>query len=216
MTGTITEVTFPADKFALNRTVQTLDTIQFDIEQFVAYDRNLLTLFVWVASSDREAVESAFDTDESVGEFQLIDDFDTRLLYQLDWVANIDALVHILVEERGAILAATGNEKRWNLQVLFGDHDALARTYDYCETRGIDLEIENIHEFSGRKSGQFGLTQNQHRTLRLAYDRGYYSVPRETSAMSLADELGVTHQSISERLRRGHENLVKNTLIIDN
>ncbi|WP_266077905.1 helix-turn-helix domain-containing protein [Haladaptatus caseinilyticus] len=216
MTGTIAEVTFPADTFALNRTLQALETARFDVEQIVAHSRNRLLPFVWVETTDPEAVESAFDLDESVNDFQLIAEFDAECLYQLEWVAGVEALAHILLEERGAILAATGSEDTWNLQILFGDHDALSRTYDYCESRGIDLEIDNIHEFSGGESGQFGLTKNQQRTLRLAYDRGYYSVPRESSAMALADELGVTHQSVSERLRRGHENLVKNTLVLGN
>ncbi|WP_049970146.1 helix-turn-helix domain-containing protein [Haladaptatus cibarius] len=212
MTGTIAEVTFPADTFALQRTLQKLDTTRFDIEQVVAHSRNRLLPFVWAGTSDHEAVESALLTDDSVRNFQLIAEFDTECLYQLEWVTKIDALVQILVEEQGAILTATGKKDTWNLRILFGDHDALARTYEHCETRGIDLEINTIQEFTQKRPGQFGLTQSQRQTLQLAHDRGYYSVPREVSAKTLAGELGVTHQSLSERLRRGHENLVKNTL----
>ncbi|GAA0229779.1 helix-turn-helix domain-containing protein [Haladaptatus pallidirubidus] len=212
MTGTIAEVTFPADKFALEQTLRSLDATRFDIEQVVAYNQNRLMPFVWAGTSDRETVESAYLTDESVSAFQFVAEFDTECLYQLEWVAKIDSLVRILVEERGAILTATGKEDTWNLRILFGDHDALARTYEHCETQGIDLEVNTIQEFVHGRTGQFGLTQSQRRTLQLAHDRGYYSVPREASAKTLAGELGVTHQSLSERLRRGHENLVKNTL----
>lgn len=57
------------------------------------------------------------------------------------------------------------------------------------------------------------LSDEQQTTLRLAYDRGYYSIPREIRAKALAEELGVTHQAVSERLRRGRGNLVEHMLV---
>ncbi len=215
MTGTIAEVTFPADEFALKQTFQMLDTVRFDIEQVVAYNTDWLMPFVWAGTSNHEALESAFAEDDTVRDFRQIAAFNTECLYQLQWDAETKELIDILVEEQGTILTAAGKENRWRLQLLFGNHDAVVRTNEHCQKRGIDLEIENVRTFPDSRSGRFGLTQNQQHTLRLAYDRGYYSVPRRTSATNLAEEIGVTHQSLSERLRRGHANLVKNTLVVD-
>lgn len=50
-----------------------------------------------------------------------------------------------------------------------------------------------------------GLTTRQRETLRLAADRCYFEIPRRATLADLADELGVSDQAISERLRRdGH------------
>ncbi|ODR81444.1 DNA-binding protein [Haladaptatus sp. W1] len=215
MTGTIAEVAFPAERFALGHTLDALDSIRFDIEQVVAYNHNHLMPFVWVGTDNRQGIETALTADESVRDFQLVGEFDTECLYRLEWVKDIDVLIQILVEENGTVLAATGKEDTWKFRLLFSDHDAVTRTYEYCRRRGIDLELQNIHEFSKGRTGRYGLTQSQQQTLMLAYETGYYSIPRSASATDLADSLGVTHQSISEKLRRGHANLLKNTLALN-
>lgn len=215
MTGTIAEVAFPAERFALGQTLDRLDTVRFEIEQVVAYNRNHLMPFVWVGTDNRQEIELAFDADRSVRDFQLIGAFDTECLYRLEWVKDIDALIQILVEENGTVLTATGKDDTWKFRLLFSDHEAVTRTNEYCSRRGIDLELQNIHEFSKAGTGRYGLTQSQQRTLMLAYKTGYYSIPRSASATDLAERLGVTHQSISEKLRRGHANLVKNTLALN-
>ncbi|ODR82855.1 DNA-binding protein [Haladaptatus sp. W1] len=59
---------------------------------------------------------------------------------------------------------------------------------------------------------QHELTEQQHETLRSAMEWGYYEIPRRATATDLAEELGVSHQAISERLRRGHRCLVERGL----
>lgn len=41
---------------------------------------------------------------------------------------------------------------------------------------------------------------------------GYFHVPRETTVDELGEELGVSSQSVSERLRRAHHNLIDGAL----
>jgi len=48
-----------------------------------------------------------------------------------------------------------------------------------------------------------GLTRKQLQALRLAHENGYFSVPRESSLAEIGEELDVSTQSVSERLRRG-------------
>ncbi|WP_227378576.1 helix-turn-helix domain-containing protein [Haladaptatus halobius] len=40
-----------------------------------------------------------------------------------------------------------------------------------------------------------------------------YSIPRDATANDLAEELGVTHQALSERLRRVHGNLIDHVFL---
>ncbi|GAA0229151.1 helix-turn-helix domain-containing protein [Haladaptatus pallidirubidus] len=213
MVGTIVDVELPAENFALEQTLDRLETVVFEVKQMVAYNYDSLLPFIWVGTDNRDAIERAFAEDETVAGFQLVGEFDTDCLYRLEWVEEIDVLVRVLVEENGTILSATGSDGSWQLRFLFADHDSVTRTHQYCEENGIPLEIQNITEFAGEDKDRYGLSKEQRTTLRLAYDRGYYSIPRETKAEALAEEVGVTHQAISERLRRGHGTLLQNTLV---
>lgn len=57
--------------------------------------------------------------------------------------------------------------------------------------------------------GELTLSECQREAMRRAYETGYYEVPREASLERDAEDLQVSHQALSERLRRGHRNLVK-------
>ncbi|WP_458191145.1 helix-turn-helix domain-containing protein [Haladaptatus sp. NG-WS-4] len=212
MAGTIVEVTFPAKQFALEHTLNTLETVTFEVEQIVATNPDSLMPFIWITTSYRSLLEEAFTADESVAEFQLIADFETEYLYQLEWVDHIEHLIRILVTEKATVLAARGHENTWHLRLLFADHDSVTRTHEYCQEHGIEFDIENIKEFNNQRSARFGLTKTQQNALQLAADRGYYSVPRESTTEELAEALNVCHQALSERLRRGHGTLVDHLL----
>jgi hypothetical protein len=53
------------------------------------------------------------------------------------------------------------------------------------------------------------LTANERETLRLALERGYFAVPRETSLVDLADELNRPDVQTSEEIRRGVATLLR-------
>jgi predicted DNA binding protein len=77
---------------------------------------------------------------------------------------------------------------------------------------GIDFDVMNIHDLTGHSGSRVGLTDCQQMALQVAAERGYYTVPRETTADELAEEFGISHQALSERLRRAHGNLVHQIL----
>lgn len=98
--------------------------------------------------------------------------------------------------------------------MLFPDHDSLSRTYEYCTERGLSMDIQKIYDLDEGRQGRFRLTDDQQDILAVAFDRGYYKVPRRVTLSGIADEFDVSHQALSERLRRAHENLINNTVII--
>lgn len=69
-----------------------------------------------------------------------------------------------------------------------------------------------MREDEDEASTQFGVTDPQREVLLLALERGYYTVPRNASLSDLAGDLGISSQAASERLRRGTQTLVANTL----
>jgi len=53
------------------------------------------------------------------------------------------------------------------------------------------------------------------RRWRLPGSRGLYTVPREVELVDIAADLGISHQALSERLRRGIDALIQDTLMVD-
>ncbi|MFH5797862.1 bacterio-opsin activator domain-containing protein [Haladaptatus sp. CMAA 1911] len=213
MAGTVVEVEIPADEFALWETLTEHENLEFEIERVVAHEDDRVMPFVW-ASGGTKDTKTILESDSSVENLQLLADLEDEQLYQMEWTDHIQTLVHILVDEEATVLSASGNSSHWHLRILFPDRDALSQTYDYCRENDLSLDIRNIYQLDQGRKGRFGLTDDQQDTLTLAFQKGYYDIPREASAENLAGELDVSHQAVSERLRRGHRSLVKNTLII--
>lgn len=214
MTGTIAEIELPADEFALSQTISRMGDVEFEVERFVAADPDHVMPFVWVSGSDGEEIKAALSEDPSIDEVRLLSELDGERLYQMDWIDQIDTLIQILVEEDGTVLAAFGNGSGWRLRVLFPEREALSRTYDYCRDADLSLDVRSIYQLDEGREGRFGLTDEQQDTLQAAFERGYFDVPRGITLTDLAEELDISHQALSERLRRGEKSVLENTVII--
>lgn len=214
MTGTIAEIELSAEEFALSETLSQLDDVEFEVERLVAHDQERVMPLVWINGEDDEEISTVLEEDPTVDNLRLLTGLDSEWLYQMDWVDHIETLVQILVEESGTILAAFGDESGWQLRVLFPEREALSRTYDYCRDAELTMTISSVYELDEGREGRFGLTDSQQDTLVAAFERGYFDVPRAITLTDLADELDISHQALSERLRRGQKSVLENTVII--
>ena len=210
--ATIAELRVPTDEFALRDTFAEVPDAVFELVQVVVHDTHHAIPYLWAMTDDFDGMEAALRDDSSVKDASLVERLDGEYLYRMRWVYRIRILVHIIVEEGATILNARGRDDRWFFRVLFPDRDALSETHDFCEDSHLGVEVTRVYELDRTRSGRFGLTEEQYLTVMLALDRGYYDIPRKTDIQGLADELGLSHQAVSERLRRGHRNFVKNGL----
>lgn len=73
------------------------------------------------------------------------------------------------------------------------------------ETVGVTLErVYPLGDEDDRSVGQrWDLTPPQEEALRVAYELGYFSVPKAVTASEVATELGIGKSAFLERLRRG-------------
>ncbi|MFB9804295.1 helix-turn-helix domain-containing protein [Haladaptatus pallidirubidus] len=60
--------------------------------------------------------------------------------------------------------------------------------------------------------GQFMLTPKQRVALTVALDAGYFDVPRRANLSELAEQLDITPQALSKRLRRAHKTMSRYVL----
>ncbi|WP_254274433.1 helix-turn-helix domain-containing protein [Haloarcula marina] len=210
---TIVEATIPADEFALESAFNRFGGVEFRMVRLVAHGRTELVPFLWADCACSDRLCETLETDQSIDSFELLAEFDGDCLLHLNWGPHVRLLASVLDAGNAAILDATGYDGVWYLQLFFPDHDGVSTTYDQCEEYGIDIGFERINHLSERsRYGYFGLTDRQYETLLTAYESGYYDVPRRVNQDELAQRFGVSHQAISERLRRAHETIVTNGL----
>lgn len=210
--GTIAELTIPAAEFALRDALASAPDVEFEIERVVAHSEGRLIPFVWARTADFEAFEEALSADPTVVEAECLSELDDERLYRMDWVEEIDP-VRTILEADSTILSAIGSAGRWRLRILFADRESLSVTYDRCRSAGLDFEITSVYDLEGDRRSRYRLTEDQHETLVEGVERGYYNVPRDITLGEFAATLGVSHQALSERLRRGHRNLIDSALI---
>ncbi|MFC7223743.1 helix-turn-helix domain-containing protein [Halalkalicoccus sp. GCM10025322] len=215
--GTIAEFNIPADDFALGPTFQELPNLEVEIERLVAHDHDRVMPFAWLTTADPDDLDRLDDVlsaDSTVDSYEPISKIDGDRLYRMEWIDATEMIVHILLEEEGTILHAMGQSDGWHVRVLFPDRDSLSRTYDFADEHGMRFDVVRIYALDDDRKGRFGLTDEQQDTLAAATKLGYYDVPRRITQAELAEKLGVSHQALSERLRRAQKTLNENTVII--
>ena len=212
--STIAELTVPAEEFALRQTLERLPEVEVEVERVVAYDPDHVMPYVWF-SGDEESIaklDEEFAADPSVNDVTLLTDLEDERLYRMEWIEDVTVMLHVLTEEEATVLQATGERAQWWLRILFPERDSLSRTYEFATEQGFSVDIHKIHELDDDRYGRYGLTDAQHETLVKALESGYYEIPRATDMEALSDELGISHQALSERLRRAHRALVEDAI----
>ncbi|WP_135366529.1 helix-turn-helix domain-containing protein [Halosimplex halophilum] len=211
--STIVEATVPADQFALAEALSRVPTTEIRMVRLVAHGSEYVMPFVWAGCDDAARVRDALADDPTTESVTLLSEFDGEALFRVDWAAKVRVFVSIVAEEDATILDACGRDGTWHLQVFFPDHELVSATREFCEDFGIDLELERVNRLSeASEYGHLGLTERQYETLVDAYEAGYYEVPRTVNQEELAEHFDVSHQALSERLRRAHETVITNAL----
>ncbi len=198
----ITEVRIQSDDFELGQILSLENASAIELETLVPSGDVTVPLF-WVY----EPVENGFlDTVErypTVNSVAEVDVFDDRTLIRLDWDASQDHLFQCILENDGQILGATGSLEGWNFEIRFSDREALSQYQDCCEAAHISLDLIRIYNPTNPEAGPwYGLSERQREALTLAVRMGYYDIPRGCTTAELADELGISDQAVTERLRR--------------
>ncbi|MFP4695916.1 helix-turn-helix domain-containing protein [Thiohalospira sp.] len=60
---------------------------------------------------------------------------------------------------------------------------------------------------------RFGLSQEQREALLLGLRRGYFDTPSDATLAEIADELGISQQATSDRIRRGTKRVLAEALL---
>jgi predicted DNA binding protein len=208
----IAEFSVPAESFAFPHALDALPDARVESDRLATHSREWVLPFVWVRADDQDAVETAMRDDPTVDSHQVVQETDGETLYQVVWTDDVVEFVDEVADQHGVVLSATAADDTWNLALRFVSHDVLASFQAYFRERDNPFELQRVTTPSEPRQREFGLTDEQHEALTLAVDAGYYEVPREVSTADIADDLGVSPNAVSERLRRATASLVENAL----
>ena len=215
--GTTAELVIPANEFALARSMDTVPSLEARIEPVVATAANVIMPHVRFRAdaNELEDVEGALRDDPSVVTYDRLANSDDEHRYRIEWASSVVDAVSHLTAKRATILDATGAGTQWRLRILVPERDALSQTYDVATEAGLTVDVARVHELETTERSRYGLTDAQYETLIEALASGYYEIPRDVDMEGLARELDISHQALSERLRRAHRRLVTEALDID-
>ncbi|MFQ3294296.1 MAG: hypothetical protein ACI9EZ_001669 [Halobacteriales archaeon] len=211
----IAEFRVASDDFELGRILTVEAASAIELESLIPTGGVTVPLF-WAYNSMQESFVEAVHGHPAVNDTAVVEVFEGRTLFTLDWDANRDLVFRGIDEHDGQLLSAVGHPDVWDLELRFPSHAALNEFTTHCEEAGIPLAMTRIYNPTEADVGPlYGLTDPQREAIRLAVRRGYYDIPRECSTQELADELGVSDQAVMERLRRAIVAIVKDTLPAD-
>lgn len=210
----IVRATVPASEFALYHVLDTLPDVRLEVERIIKSGEHAVMPLLWVRGVDLAPVQRAFADDESVRDVTLLAEFEREYLFRVEWLDRIRLLLQMITNSEATILDAHGRSDRWQLRVLYPSHEQLSTSHEFCDEHGLTFDIESIRELDAAPAGRYGLTEEQYQALVLAAERGYFQVPRAVSLEAVAAEIDLSHQAFSERLRRGIEALIEDTLLI--
>ncbi|WP_424020025.1 bacterio-opsin activator domain-containing protein (plasmid) [Halorientalis pallida] len=211
--GTIVEAQVPASEFALGDTVTAVPDASFETVRTVTAGTDQPIPFLWAATADFDRLDEALRDDDSTDEVTRLVRDGNHVLYRISWQARVRALGHFVAAEDGTLLDARLHGETWKLRVLFPEKAAMSSFYDTCRSYGVDIDVSRVNGLeSVVRHGGTRLSAEQYEALSEALDADYYGVPRGSTLVELSDRLDVSHQAVSERLRRAHQSLIESSL----
>ncbi|WP_277555509.1 helix-turn-helix domain-containing protein [Halobaculum limi] len=204
----LARISIDEDDFELGRALQGVDDAVVELERVIPTPDEAVPYF-WVRNTTADAVADALADTNYVSDVALVDELDETLLYRCHYQLLEEGVVSGFVKSGLTILSGVGRNGVWTFDVRTEEHDNLGTFQRYCIERGVDLRLESLTEDVLPDPSIAGLTDAQRQALTTALATGYYDTPRTATLDDVADHLGITRQSASERLRRGTRNILE-------
>jgi predicted DNA binding protein len=209
----IVDMTLPSRQFELGRILGMEGDTSVVLETMVPLGERAFPFFR--VHKERTSFEATVQDHPAVENIDVISSHNGEVLYALDWDISTDTFFDGLIATDANLLEAQGTADRWSFELRFPTRADLSSFQERCAERGIPIDVQRLYNPINPAAGpRYGLSPEQRTTLARAVEAGYYSIPRQISTNELAAEFGITDQAVTERLRRGIQNLVTSTLLL--
>lgn len=212
--ATVMEFTSPADEFPLGTVFTNLPEVTVELERLIPHETLVIPYF-WVRGAEAEDIEASFEAHKGVTNIKLIDSVEDEYLMRAEWEQEYVGVLTALTETNLAVLSGVGTKSGWRFEVRGEHREEVSEFRTYCQDHEILINITVVRALLPVQNEGYDLTSSQREALVAAFERGHFNSPREASLQDIAADLGITQQSLSSRLRRGHRRLIAATLIRD-
>lgn len=159
-----------------------------------AYDVGAWTCIGQASDTHRYQVRPALSFEEQLGNH--LDD-----LAELESLGTADAII-----ERIEVLPDGWRQTGW-----FATRETFSAFSSFWR-HNAGFRLRRLTRDGESEPPGDGLTDLQREALRIAYERGYFDIPRRASLDDVAAELDISASSVSERLRRAQTELIEETV----
>ena len=199
-----------AEAFELGRVLAVPPGMSVELERMVPTG-SMVVPFVWATGPDHEGFAEGVRAHPAVESLTVLDRFGEKGLYRLDWQEAPTDLVTAIQRSGAAVLGARGG-RRWEFRLRFSETEQVPRFHSMVREAGLPINIEQTQPLSDDED-TYGLSEKQRHALTIAVERGYFASPSEVKLDELADELDITRQALSKRIRRGNEKILQRALL---
>ncbi|WP_435066381.1 helix-turn-helix domain-containing protein, partial [Halobaculum sp. EA56] len=199
----VARLSVPAAEFELGAALVGVEYVEVELERVIPTGPEFVPFF-WVRGASVEAVDAALAEADAIEDAEFVDRAGDSLLYRCR-CGRDDASVVTGMERAGlTLLSASGRGGRWTFDVRGDGWETVGAFREFCAANGIDVRLESMGPLeSVGDDADDRLTDAQAEALVAAYEAGYYDSPRRATLAEIADDLGISRQSLAERLKRG-------------
>ena len=202
------------DEFALGQTLNSVPGLSLTCERVAASGGEVVTPLIRCRFRDADfgSLETALADDPTVDEYEVLAHEPGEALCRVQWSSRVRLLVRMLTATDALVLSGSASHEHWTFSLLFPTRNALSQLDAFCTEHNLSLDVSCVETWGGEGLNPAGMTDEQYEALTTAYKLGYFKVPREIVLDDVATEIGISHQALSERLRRGHNTLIQRIL----
>lgn len=162
---------------------------------------------VWATGGDLAAFDRAIHEDSTVGEVVRLESLPERNLYRYQVADDAEVMMYPRwVEVGGAQLHVEASDGEWFQRIRFPGRGALREFQSLCARQDVAFTLHRMYD-EPRGDESRSLTAAQREAIEIGLNAGYFEVPRKATLAAVADELGISEQATSERLRRAMRHL---------
>jgi len=208
---TVAELRIPAADVALENTFQRLSSVTLRVESVAGRRPDQPFAHAWIGGCDTDNLTAALDDDPSVDLESVLVRREGEQFCELEFGEPVSLLTEAVYSSGGTVLSAKASEGTWRLCLRFSDRSSLSDLMTLLDRFDIRADLRQVSNGDGASRQR--LTNKQREALAAAHEEGYFEVPRQASLEEVASDLGISHQAMSERLRRGQNALLRSEIV---
>lgn len=210
----IAEFTIDEEEFAFGSILADVPDVSVELDRITPRGSRGAP-YLWVSGDNHEAFEETVRGSSLIRELTAVDRVDDSVLYRVSWEDKTESLLQQIGQTNATIVEAYRENRNWFFRIRFDEHEDLSTFNEHCSRSDIEFRLTRVYPDADRQSRTtaFGLTHQQRDALILALERGYFGIPRGVTLTEIGDELGVSQQAASERVRRAAGKVLRSVLL---